>query len=45
MTRPAAPLQFVAVHGVGNSFDSEVSGARLEELRALRAPRMDTASG
>jgi hypothetical protein len=33
----AAPLRIVAVHGVGNSFGSAVSGARLEELRTLKA--------
>lgn len=37
MTSPAAPLRIVAVHGVGNSFGSEVSGTRLEELRTLKA--------
>ncbi|MFB8031735.1 hypothetical protein ACFC5Z_02010 [Streptomyces sp. NPDC056004] len=38
MTSPAtAPLRIVAVHGVGNGFGHEVSGARLEELRTLKA--------
>ncbi|WP_405814477.1 hypothetical protein OG241_07675 [Streptomyces sp. NBC_01390] len=38
MTSPvAAPLRVVAVHGVGNSLGSDVSGTRLEELRTLKA--------
>lgn len=32
-----SPLPIVAVHGVGNSFGADVTGSRLEELRALRA--------
>ncbi|MEU1037017.1 serine peptidase [Streptomyces mirabilis] len=32
-----APLRIVAVHGIGNGFGADVTGARLEELRALKA--------
>ncbi|MFE7276734.1 serine peptidase [Streptomyces sp. NPDC057623] len=31
------PLRVVAVHGVGNSFGTDVTETRLEELRALKA--------
>lgn len=38
MTNPAMqPLRIVAAHGVGNSFGADISGPRLEELRALKA--------
>lgn len=37
MTDSSAPLRIVAVHGVGNSLGDDLSPARTEELRAMRA--------
>ncbi|GAO12029.1 hypothetical protein TPA0598_09_03200 [Streptomyces lydicamycinicus] len=38
MTTPGSPpLRIVAVHGVGNSFGADITGTRLEELRARKA--------
>ncbi|MFC7993178.1 hypothetical protein ACFUV2_28205 [Streptomyces pilosus] len=37
MTSPGTPVRIVAVHGVGNHLGADISGTRLEELRALKA--------
>ncbi|MFD3310255.1 hypothetical protein [Streptomyces sp. NPDC058694] len=46
MTNPDCPsLRIVAVHGVGNSFGADIAGARLEDLRALKAAAWARQSG